>query len=112
TDKKKFTVIGPQCDIGAGFWGSLYGEGIGGMIKASPKGFDKKHVKAKDFNDYYIKVEGKKVTIKVNGETTVEGEFKKVPDEGIIAFQLHGGGAMEVTFKDIVFKDLRKSKKE
>src|SRR6516162_8780778 len=27
TDPEKFVVAGPQCDIGAGFWGSLYGEG-------------------------------------------------------------------------------------
>jgi hypothetical protein len=51
-------------------------------------------------------VVGKHVTIKINGETSVDEEFKKLPDDGIIAFQLHAGGPMEVTFKDIQFKEL------
>jgi Domain of Unknown Function (DUF1080) len=104
-DAKKFAVHGPQCDIGAGFWGSLYGEGSG-MMQAAPKDAQKS-VKQKDFNDYSIKVVGKKVTIKVNGVTTVDKEFPKMPDEGIIAFQLHAGGPMEVTFKDVKFKELK-----
>ena len=37
---------------------------------------------------------------------TVDEKFDKLPEEGIIAFQLHGGGPMEVTFKDVEFKDL------
>src|SRR5689334_7566758 len=36
TDPKKYTVAGPQADIGQIFWGSLYGEGFGGMMKQSP----------------------------------------------------------------------------
>jgi hypothetical protein len=104
-DAKTFAVAGPQCDIGAGYWGSLYGERFGGMMKEAPKGAQKQ-IKPKEFNDYSIKVVGKKVTIKVNGETTVDEEFAKLPEEGIIAFQLHAGGPMEVTFKDIEFKDL------
>ena len=105
-DAKKFAVHGPQCDIGAGYWGSLYGEGFGGMMKAASKD-SQKVIKDKDFNDYYIKCVGKKVTIKINGVTTVDEEFAKMPPEGIIAFQLHAGyKSMEVTFKDIKFKDL------
>jgi len=104
---EKFAVTGPQCDIGAGYWGSLYGENFGGMMKAAPKE-TQKEVKPKDFNDYYIKCVGKHVTIKINGTTTVDDDFPKMPEEGIIAWQLHGGGGMEVTFKDIEFKDLSK----
>ena len=63
--------------------------------------------KKDEFNDYSIKVVGKKVTIKVNGVTSVDEEFEKMPDEGILAFQLHTPGPMEVTFKDIVFKELK-----
>jgi len=107
--KGKFVVSGPQCDIGAEFWGSLYGERLpGGMMKAAPKEVVAKVVKKDDFNDYYIKCLGKHVTIKVNGETTVDDDFEKLPDEGIIAFQLHAGGPMEVTFKNIEFKELKK----
>ncbi len=106
---EKFIVAGPQCDIGAGYWGSLYGERFGGMMKQSPPELVKKVVKASDFNDYAIKCVGKHVTIQVNGETMVDGDFPKMPDDGIIALQLHAGfKSMEVTFKDIHFKDLSK----
>jgi hypothetical protein len=110
-DAKKYVVGGPQADIGQGYWGSLYGEQFGGMMKQSPADLVKKVVKQTDFNDYSIRCVGKHVTIKVNGETMVDDDFPKMPDEGIIAFQLHAGfGAMEVTFKDIQFKDMSKKK--
>lgn len=105
-DGKKFAVGGPQCDIGAGYWGSLYGEAFGGMMKAAPKEVQKV-VKKGEFNDYEIRVVGKKVTIKVNGVTSIDEEFAKLPDEGIIAFQLHQPGPMVATYKDIVFKELK-----
>ncbi|MBL8800085.1 MAG: DUF1080 domain-containing protein [Planctomycetia bacterium] len=105
-NKDKFTVSGPQCDIGDVYWGSLYGENFGGMMQAAPKDVVTKAMKKGEFNEYYIKCVGKKVTIKLNGETTVDAEFPKMPEEGIIAWQLHSGGAMEATFKDIQFKDL------
>jgi hypothetical protein len=107
-EKGKFVVAGPQADIGAGYWGSLYGERFGGMMKQSDGEKVKKSVKGSEFNDYYIKVVGKKVTITVSGETMVDQEFDKLPADGIIAFQLHAGGPMTVEFKDIVFKNLAK----
>jgi hypothetical protein len=106
--KKHFAVSGPQCDMGSEYWGSLYGEEFGGMMKQAPADLVKKVVKPDDFNDYYIKAVGKHVTIKINGETTIDDDFDKMPDEGIIAWQLHGGKPMEVTFKNIEFKELTK----
>jgi hypothetical protein len=104
---KQFSAKGPQCDIGQEYWGSLYGENFGGMMKAAPKDVVKKALKPADFNDYYIKCVGKHVTIKLNGETTVDDDFK-MPEDGLIGLQLHGGHVMEVTFKNIQFKDLSK----
>ena len=94
-DPAKFAVGGPQADIGGkswNSWGSLYGEkfskdgkvGSGGyMMKQAD--MKKLNVKPDDFNDYSIKVVGKKVTIKVNGVTSVDEEYPNLPDEGIIA---------------------------
>jgi hypothetical protein len=108
--RDQFRVSGPQCDIGTAggrpYWGSLYGENFGGMMKEAPKEVVAKALKPDDFNEYAIKCVGKRVTVKLNGETTVDGEFEKMPDEGIIAWQLHGGKATEVTFRNIQFKDL------
>ncbi len=108
--KDGFVVAGPQCDIGAGYWGSLYGERFGGMMKEAPKDKVNEKLKPKEFNEYSIKVVGKKVTIKVNDVVAVDQEFEKLPEDGIIAFQLHSGPKMEVTFKDIKFTDLSKKK--
>lgn len=107
-DREHFTVEGPQCDMGDVYWGSLYGEHFGGMMKAAPRTIVNKALKKDDFNDYYLKCVGKHVTIKLNGETTVDQDFPKLPDSGIIAWQLHQGQPMEVIFKDIHFKDLSK----
>jgi hypothetical protein len=105
---KTFAVKGPQCDIADGYWGSLYGELFGGMMKAADKKEVDKVLKPKDFNDYHIKCVGKHLTITLNGLATVDQEFEKMPAEGIIAWQIHGGlGYMEVTFKNIEFKELK-----
>src|SRR3954451_13027856 len=44
-DPKKLAVTGPQCDMGQQYWGSLYGENFGGMMKASPADLVKKVLK-------------------------------------------------------------------
>jgi len=107
-DPTKYVVHGPQADMGQQYWGSLYGEGIGGMMKASPADLVKRILKPDEFNDYYIKCVGKHVTIKLNNETTVDDDFPKMDAEGIIAWQLHMGGPMEATFRNIQFRELNK----
>ena len=104
----RYAVLGPQCDIGDVFWGSLYGEHFGGMMQAAPKDVVVKVLKKDDFNDYEIRCQGNHVTIRLNGETTVDADFPKMPDVGLIAFQLHAGGPMEVTFRNFQFKELKK----
>lgn len=118
-DQKKFAVKGPQCDMGQVYWASLYGEhhggepdknGLpkGGMMKQAPPELVKKVLKEHDFNDYHIKAVGKHVTIKLNGETTVDDDFPNMPADGIIAWQLHSGPPMVVIFRNIEFKELGK----
>ena len=70
----------------------------------------KKVLKEEDFNDYYIKCVGKHVTIKLNGETTVDDDFPNMPDEGIIAWQIHAGRRWTVIFRNIQFKELTSTK--
>lgn len=115
-NKTPFRVRGPQVDVGKGYWGSLYGEGVGGMMKASSPDAIKKAVKETEWNEYSIVAKGTKITIKINGETMVDQDFPKLPGKdakdaptsGIIAFQAHGGYAkMRVEYKDIVFKVLK-----
>lgn len=106
-NRKEFAVAGPQADIGKGYWGNLYGERFGGTMKEADTAAVDKVLKPDDFNEYTIRVVGKHVTMKINGLTTVDQDFANLPEEGIIALQLHGNmGPMEVTFKDIKFKEL------
>ena len=105
---KTFAVAGPQADMGDGYWGSLYGELFGGMMKQADSTAVNRVLKKDDFNDYAIRCVGKHVTIKINGVTTVDGDFPKMPAEGIIAWQLHTGPPMEVAFRNIKFKELNK----
>ena len=114
-DRDHFVVWGPQCDMGQQYWASLYGEhfgqkevGKGGFMKAADPEVVKKARKPGEFNDYYIRAVGKHVTIKLNGAATVDDDFANLPPEGIIAFQIHAGPRMEVTFKDMAFADLSK----
>jgi hypothetical protein len=111
-DAKGFRVKGPQVDVGQGYFGALYGEGVGGYL-IKPK---KDVARPKEFNDYKVVVKGNHVTITLNGEVTVDQDFpdnkgkNPAPKEGIIAFQAHVGPKMHVEFKDIKFTDLSKSK--
>ena len=117
TDAKKFVVAGPQVDIGKGYWGSLYGEGIGGMMEATKPELIKKQILETEFNTYNIVAKGTKYKIIVNGETFIDADFPTTPDKknpkdaptaGVIAFQIHGGyPKMKVEFTDIVFKKLK-----
>lgn len=107
-DRKTMEVKGPQCDVGTGYWGDLYGEHMGGMMQPAPKDRVKEVVKLADFNDYFIRCVGKHVTITINGTTMVDAEFPTVPDEGVIGFQLHSGGPTEVVFRNLQFKELKK----
>ncbi|VTS02698.1 3-keto-disaccharide hydrolase [Tuwongella immobilis] len=106
-DRSKFVVAGPQCDIGAQYWGSLYGERFGGMMKASSADVVKSKVKADGVNEYHILCKDNRVTITINGTVMTDGEYK-MPADGILAFQLHAGPPMEVVYSDIVFKNLSK----
>lgn len=116
--REQFAVEGPQCDIAVPYWASLFGEHFYGkkpgdhqLMSAAPKEVVDRVLKKADFNDYFVRCVGKRVVIRLNGATTVDGEFVKMLDEGIIAWQIHSGPPMEVTFKDIQFKEIIADKK-
>jgi hypothetical protein len=58
------------------------------------------HVKAEDWNNYEIVAVGTKIKTAINGKACVDLDDPKGARQGIIAFQLHAGGPMEVRFKD------------
>jgi putative membrane-bound dehydrogenase-like protein len=92
---------GPQADIGKGWWGKLYDENGRGLLAKE----DRDHiVKVEDWNEYIIEAKGTKVRTWINGQLCVDLEDEKLARKGLIAFQLHSGGPMEVRFKDIMLE--------
>jgi hypothetical protein len=93
-------------DAGGEFWGSLYGERSGGMMQAADPAVVAKAVKPGEFNDLSVRCVGTRVTIKLNGVTTVDREFPGLPARGLVGLQLHGGAAMAAEFRTVEIKDL------
>lgn len=96
-------VMGYQADIGPDWWGKLYEEEGRGLL------WDKSAeqvVKAGQWNHYEIRAVGSKIQTSINGEICVELDDTKGAKRGIIALQLHSGGATEVRFRNIVLKVL------
>ena len=92
------SVKGYQADVGAGWWGKLYEEHGRALL------WDKSgeaHVKTEDWNTYEIVAVGTKIRTAINGKLCVDLDDPKGARRGIIAFQLHSGGPMEVRFKDL-----------
>ena len=101
-------MIGYQADVGPGWWGKLYDESrrrrvIGDYLKPEVA----KAVKPDDWNDYRIVCRGTKIQLFINGVQTVEYEEKdgKIPLEGFVALQTHGGPAFQVRYKDITIRE-------
>jgi hypothetical protein len=89
---------GPQADIGAGWWGKLYEENGRGLL------WDKSgetHVRAGEWNDYEIIAVGSRIRTFINGQPCVDLDDPSASRRGIVALQLHSGGATEVRFKDL-----------
>ena len=106
-------VSGYQADIAPGWWGKLYDEARRNRVLAGPKEEDlNKVLKPTDWNNYEVQAVGNKITMSINGFKTVEyteGD-KDIATTGIIATQVHGGGPMEVQFKDIRIKEIKPEK--
>jgi serine/threonine protein kinase len=111
-DRTKFTVKGPQCEIDSAAFdfppGSLLSEPDPKPFAIrSPRDEIARKYRDTDFNAYHIRCVGKHVTIEVNGVTAVDRTLANLPDEGIIAWQMHGRRPpWEITFRNIEFTDL------
>lgn len=90
-------VKGLQADIGAGWWGKLYEEHGRALLWDKP---GEQFVNRDGWNTYEILAVGPKIRTAINGNLCVDLNDPKIAAEGIIAFQLHSGGPMEVRFKD------------
>ncbi|MGV3639173.1 MAG: 3-keto-disaccharide hydrolase [Adhaeribacter sp.] len=111
-----YEMRGYQADIGKGYWGSLYDESRRNKLLATadPEKI-RRLLRPGDWNDYEVHTQGRRIRIVLNGEQTVDytETDESIPQSGLIAFQIHGGGKAEVHYKDIVLQTLpRKAKRK
>lgn len=105
-DPAKQTVAGPQVDIGGAYWGGLYGELAPEIKMETAPDNVRDSIRRDDFNDFFVRCTGRHLLVRVNGLVSIDKDFPALADEGIIAWQLHGGEPMEVVFRDIHLTEL------
>ena len=91
-------VKGYQADVGVGWWGKVYEENGRGLL------WDKSgepFVKPGEWNTYEVVAIGPKIRTSLNGQPCATLDDPAGAKRGILAFQLHSGGATEVRFKDL-----------
>jgi hypothetical protein len=102
-----YEMSGYQADLGNGYWGSLYDESRRDKTLSAPDSAAVARILKKDeWNDYRIRCEGKRIQIWLNGTQTVDytEPEETIPQQGLIALQIHGGGKAEAYYKNIEIK--------
>jgi putative heme-binding domain-containing protein len=96
--------VGLQLDLGQRQWGSLFaGDGRGTLVDADPRVADV--LDRGGWNHVFARVRGDRHTFEINGLTTVDAR-DAAHAEGLFAFQLHAGQAMEVRIANARLKVL------
>lgn len=104
-----YEMTGYQADLGDGFWASLYDESRRNKVLAMADTAQISRLLRRDaWNDYEIRCEGRRIRLLLNGQETVDytEEDLTIPQSGLIALQIHGGGKAKVYFKDIILEEL------
>lgn len=104
-----YEMEGYQADLGDDYWGCLYDESRRNKVLVhADTALIKKILRRNEWNDYEVHSENGRIRIFLNGKQTVD--YKEtdpaIPQSGLIAFQIHGGGKAEVHFKNIILKPL------
>jgi hypothetical protein len=100
---------GYQADLGKGYWASLYDESRRNKVLVmADTAAVRRLLRPNDWNDYEIHSQGRRIRILLNGKQTVDytEQNPTIPQSGLIALQVHGGGKTEVFYKDIMLQEL------
>ncbi|MBL8803660.1 MAG: DUF1080 domain-containing protein [Planctomycetes bacterium] len=89
-------VAGYQADIGPGWWGKLYEEHGRAVLWAK----DHEGAVVRDgWNRYRIEARGSRVRTWINDQPCVDLDDPQGARRGVVALQLHSGGATEIRFR-------------
>lgn len=100
-------IVGYQADIGNGYWGDIYDEHRRGKLVGGDLSILRRLLKPDGWNSYIIRVKGNNHELYINGVKTCEYTEKdpKIPSKGVIAVQIHSGGAGIVEFRDLTITE-------
>jgi hypothetical protein len=102
---------GYQVDAGVGWWGKLYDESRRNKVIAEPVDAEAVAKAVHDWdewNEYRILCQGPNIRTWVNGVPAIDysEEDPKIPLDGLIGVQAHGGGKFVVQFKELAIREL------
>lgn len=107
--KPDYEMVGYQADMGDKYWGCLYDESRRNKVLVGPDStLTKRIVKPNDWNQYEIRCEGPRIRLYLNNTLTVDytEPDAAIPQTGLIALQIHGGGKARVQYKEITIDEL------
>lgn len=104
-----YEMSGYQADLGDGYWAGLYDESRRNKVLVqADSALIAKTLRPNEWNDFEVRCEGRRIRIRLNGKQTVDYTEPdlSIPQTGLIAFQVHGGGKAEVSYKNIILQEL------
>lgn len=104
-----YEMTGYQADLGDKYWASLYDESRRNKTLVAPdSALVERIVKRQEWNNYEVHSKDGRIQIFLNGTKTVDytEPDKSIPQKGLIALQIHGGGKAKVYYKDITLEEL------
>ncbi|MBL7736460.1 MAG: DUF1080 domain-containing protein [Chitinophagaceae bacterium] len=105
----EYEMTGYQADLGDGYWGCLYDESRRNKVLAyADTALIKKILKRDSWNTYEVRANAGRIRILLNGTETIDytETDNSIPQSGLIALQIHGGGKAEAAFKDIFITEI------
>jgi len=101
-------MVGYQADLGERFWGCLYDEHRRRKVLAAAPAELNDVLDKQGWNTYVIRAKGDRVTLSINGLTTVDytEEDESIAKAGVIALQIHSGPAMRIDFRNLQIREL------
>lgn len=100
----EYEMIGYQADLGKDYWASLYDESRRNKTLVKPPDeLIQKILKPGEWNNYKIRSKGNRIQIWLNGRQTLDytETDASIPHHGFIALQVHGGGMVEASYRNI-----------